>query len=153
MNQSISVQKWHQSALEVNILPVRIKLSGYSMNPLIRGYRDYVTVVPLESIPSKGDIVLFCEPGTNRYVMHRVWEVKDGEVLTWGDSCQIPDGWIPLESVWGKIVLIERGKRRIHPEPKKGLRWARCWHKVRPGYKFYERIKQGIARRIKKRKV
>ena len=133
--------------------PVRIMLNGGSMHPLIRWNRDYVTVVPLQNEPVAGDIVLFSDGIPERYVVHRVWKVKDGKVLTWGDNCTAPDGWIPLEAVWGKIGLIERGKRTIHPEPKKGLRWVRCWRVVRPGYRFYQRIRQGIARRIKKRKV
>ena len=140
-------------AMNGEVLPVRIMLNGGSMHPLIRWNRDYVTVVPLQKEPLIGDIVLFSDRNMERYVVHRVWEVKDGRVLTWGDNCPAPDGWIPLEAVWGKIELIERGKRKIHPEPKKGLRWARCWRTVRPAYRFYQRIRQGIARRIKTKSV
>ena len=129
--------------------PVRIILDGGSMRPLIRRGRDYVTVVPLRDEPVAGDIVLFSDESQERYVVHRVWKVKSGKILTWGDNCATPDGWIQLESIWGKIEQIERGKRTIHPEPKKGLRWAKFWHKVRPWYMFYQRIKQGVAHRIK----
>lgn len=109
-----------------------------------------MTVVPIQGEIVAGDIVLFSDGNPDRYIVHRVWKVKNGEVLTWGDNCSAPDGWIPLEAVLGKIVLIERGKRTIHPKPQKGLRWARFWRIIRPGYRFYQRIRQKIARRIKK---
>ena len=135
------------------MLPVRIKLSGYSMNPLIRGYRDYVTVIPIDSIPSKGDIVLFCEPGTNRYVMHRVWDLQKEKIQIWGDNCSAPDGWFTQENIWGKAVLIERGKHKIRPNPTKGIMWAKFWHHAGKGYRLCKRYKNGILRRIKKLKV
>lgn len=153
MNRTLSVSEWHQFASEGNMIPVRITLNGYSMNPLIRGYRDYVTVVPINGIPSKGDIVLFCEPVTNRYVMHRVWDVRNEMIQIWGDNCPRPDGWFALTSIWGKVILIERGKRKIHPEPKKGIRWACFWHQAGKAYRLYKRYKAGIVRRIKKLKV
>ena len=121
MHRSLSIPEWHRLAQEGNALPVRIQLNGYSMHPLIRRCRDYVTVMPMDSEPQTGDIVLFCEPGTERYVMHRVWERKDGSILTWGDNCLCPDGWMPADAVWGKTVLIERGKRHIQPDPRKGM--------------------------------
>ena len=152
MNLTISIPEWHRLAMEGTAPPARIMLNGGSMFPLIRRNRDYVTVAPLKETPAVGDIVMFTQPDLEKYVMHRVWEVKDGQVLTWGDNCPAPDGWFPRDAVWGKIELIERGRRTIHPDPEKGLRWARFWHKVRPVYLFYLRIKQGIARRIKIRK-
>ncbi len=133
--------------------PVRIQLNGYSMNPFIRGYRDYVTVVQPEGDFAAGDIVLVAEPGTGRYVMHRVWEVKGDRILTWGDNCSGPDGWIPKDAVWGKTILIERGKKEIHPDPKKGIRWAKFWHQAGKVYRLVKRYKNGVVRRIKKLKA
>ena len=82
MNKSISILKWHQMAIEEKAPPVRILLNGHSMNPAIRGYKDYVTIIEKEM------------------------------VLTWGDNCSDPDGWIPLKNIWGRVVLIEKGKKR-----------------------------------------
>ena len=148
MNRSISIPEWHQMALQGNAPPVRIQLSGYSMNPLIRGYQDYVTVAPAEGEIRTGDIVMFCEPGTGRYVMHRVWDQRDGQYLIWGDNCPKPDGWMPADAIWGRITLIERGQREIRPDPAKGVRWARFWHQAGKVYRFCRRVKEGILRRI-----
>ncbi len=153
MNRVLSIPEWHRMAQDGNAPPVRIQLNGFSMNPLIRGYRDYVTVIPLKDRPRVGDIVLFCEPGTSRYVMHRVWALRDGHVLTWGDNCARPDGWMPEDTVWGKISLIERGKREIQPDPHKGMKWAKFWHQIGKIYRLYQRYKARIIRRIRKWKV
>ena len=150
MNKTLSVPEWHQMAAEGNAPPVRITLGGYSMNPLIRGFRDYVTVKPAEGVIEVGDIVLFDEPGTSRYVIHRVWNLEGDKVQTWGDNCLKPDGWIMKEDVWGKVVLIERGKRVIYPNPQKGKRWATFWHPLGRIYRFGRRIKQGVLCRVRR---
>ncbi len=108
MIKTISIPEWHQLAEKGNAPPVRIQLNGSSMAPLIRINHDFVTVVPLEEMPVAGDIVLFYEPCTDRYIVHRVWDVQKERILTWGDNCSKPDGWLPREVVWGKIIRIER---------------------------------------------
>ncbi len=150
MNKSLAIPEWHRMAMEGTAPPVRIPLNGNSMFPLIRWNKDYVTIVPLDRELTLGDIVLIAEPGTGRYVMHRVWELRDGQVLTWGDHCVEPDGWVPAEAIWGRAVLIERGRREIPTDPGKGLRWAKFWHQAGKAYRLYERYRNGIARRIKK---
>ncbi len=152
MNIALSIPEWHRMALEGTAPPVHIQLDGWSMNPLIRRNKDYVTVVPLEDQPKIGDIVLFCEPGSERYVVHRVWNKKDGKILTWGDNCDGPDGWMPCDAIWGKIILIERGNRKIWPNPQKGMKWAKFWHRVGKSYRLYRIYKAAVIRRIRKQK-
>ena len=81
MNRSISIPEWHQLAESGTALPVRIQLNGSSMAPLIRINHDYVTVIPLKETPIAGDIVLFFEPRSDRYIVHRVWDVQNGQIL------------------------------------------------------------------------
>ena len=149
MVKTISIPEWHRMGEEGNAPPVRIRLSGNSMYPLIRRNRDYVTVMPSEKLPEAGDIVLFTDPGRGRYVMHRVWAVRDGRILTWGDNCRDPDWWMPAENILGKTILIERGKRTIHPDPKKGMLLAGFWHRAGKAYRFVRRIRCRAARRIR----
>ena len=153
MSRSLSVTEWYRMAMEGAAPPMRILLKGCSMEPLVRRNIDYVTIVPLEDNVSAGDIVLFSDKKTGRYIVHRVWKVEDREALTWGDNCQNPDGWFPIDVIWGKVVLIERGRRTIHPDSRKGLLWARFWHKIRPVYNFCWKTKAAIVSIIKKRKV
>ena len=146
MKRTLSVTEWHLLAEEGNAPPVRIQLQGNSMFPLIRVNRDYVTVAAPDGEFAVGDIVLFADEKRDRYVMHRVWEVKEDRILTWGDNCDGPDGWLPLSAVWGKTVLIERGRRRIVPEPKKGMRRAKLWHRLGKVYRFAAKVKNKIFR-------
>lgn len=147
MKMTISILEWHRMAMEGDVAAARIFLNGNSMFPLVRWNKDYVTIIPLEYEAVVGDIVLFNEPGTGRYVVHRIWEIKDDKVLTWGDHCDGPDGWIPKSSVWGKVSLIERGKRKIVPNSKKGLRWAKFWHKAGKIYRKLGRWWHGLIDR------
>ncbi len=130
VQRSLSIPEWHQMVAEGCAPPVRIQLGGYSMFPLVRYQKDYVTVIPLETAPFPGDIVLFADPSGDRYVMHRVMEIKDGEALTWGDNCDEADGWIPLSEIWGKALQVERGRLTIRMDAGRGLRWASFWHRV-----------------------
>ena len=68
-------------------------------------------------------------------MLHRVWQVTENGMITWGDNCVHPDGLIPFSCIWGKVVLIERGKIRIKPDPEKGIRLAKCWHVLGKGYR------------------
>ena len=150
MNKSLSIPEWHELAKSGNAPPVRIILNGYSMHPLIRYKRDHVTIVAYEEEPVIGDIVLFFEPDTGRYVVHRIWEMEDGKIRTWGDYCLGPDRWIPYSAVWGKVILIERGKKKIIPNPQKGIIWAKIWHQEVRAKQLYERYKTGIKSRVSK---
>ena len=152
MKKTISIPEWHHMAMKGDAPPVRIMLNGNSMFPLVRWNRDHVTIDPVENEIMLGDIVLFNEPGTGRYVVHRIWEIKDNRVLTWGDHCSDPDSWIPLSSVWGIVSLVERGKRRIVPNPRKGLRWAKFWHKAGKVYRGLGRCWHGLVDRENKQR-
>ena len=150
MNKSLAIPEWHQMALEGNAPPVRIPLNGNSMFPLIRWNKDYVTIIPLDRELLLGDIVLIAEPNTGRYVMHRVWEIQDGQVMTWGDNCVKSDGWIPMDSIWGRAIMIERGHWEIKTDPQKGIRWAKFWRHAGKPYRLIKGYWNAIIRRIKK---
>ena len=143
-NHSLSVSEWHNLSLEGTMLPVRTLIKGYSMEPLIRYNRDYVTVIPLSESLAEGDIVLFSDPYQKRYVLHRVWTLENERVLTWGDNCDRPDAWMTVNDIWGKVILIERGKHKITPDARKGLLFARFWHIAGRAY----RILRGTVSRV-----
>ncbi len=149
IHRSLSIPEWHQMVIEGNAPPVLIQLRGYSMFPLIRYQKDYVTIIPLEAAPVPGDIVLFTDPSEDRYVMHRVMEIRDSEALIWGDNCSYEDGWIPLSKIWGKALQVERGRLTIRMKPRRGLRWAAFWHRVIRIYRFRLRILRTAIRRLK----
>ncbi|MBQ0059556.1 MAG: hypothetical protein KBS83_06330, partial [Lachnospiraceae bacterium] len=57
--RNISIEEWTAMAAQGIDIPVRIQLHGYSMQPLIRRMRDYVTIVPVDREMMVGDVVLF----------------------------------------------------------------------------------------------
>ena len=127
----LSVAQWHALAQAGTMIPMRIPINGVSMLPTIRRNRDLVTILPLQERPQVGDIVLFADPRTaERYVLHRLWRTAPGQVLTWGDNCAGPDGWLPEDCVWGRAVRIERDRHVITPDRRRGLLLARIWHPV-----------------------
>ena len=147
--RQLTISEWHSMARKGAAVPVRILIKGDSMFPLIRINRDYVTVYPLDEKPEKGDIVMFADQGRQRYVLHRVWKIEKDRVMTWGDNCPEPDGWMPLEMIWGKAALIERGKKTIRPNRKAGLRLAGFWHRVGWIWRLAGRCVRAIRRRIR----
>lgn len=144
----ITIPEWHQMALENKDLPMRIPIHGNSMFPLIRMDRDYVTILPLKEMPEVGDIVLYDDPLRECYVLHRVWMIQDKNILTWGDNSYNTDGWRPLEDIWGKAVLIERGRIKIKPNPKSGLIWAKIWHRTAKTYRRCRGLAAGVYHRV-----
>ena len=151
MNKRVfTIPEWHEMALEHTAPPMRIPIHGNSMFPLIRMDRDYVTILPLTDMPEVGDIVLYDDPQRECYVLHRVWMIQDKNILTWGDNSYNTDGWRPLEDIWGKVVLIERGRIKIKPDPKRGLIWAKIWHSTAKSYRRCRGLAAGVYHRVKR---
>ena len=95
---------------------VRFKARGSSIRPLVRD-GDILLVNPLESSPPRiGEIVL-CSHARDRVVVHRVVRLRarEGEMscLVQGDQSFAPDGWIHRALIYGRVVAIERGDKRM----------------------------------------
>ncbi len=129
----LSVEMWCELAKQGVMLPVRIQVTGNSMRPLIRRQRDWVTVFPVDRPLRAGDIVMFPAPvDPNVYVLHRVWKLNGNAVLTLGDACCLPDGWMPLSNVLGVALLIERAQRKIDPNRPFWRALAKMWMAAQP---------------------
>ena len=62
---------------------VKLKVSGYSMYPLVSSRRDSVLLVKADNI-SIGDVPLF-KREDGKFVLHRIVGEKDGAYFTMGD--------------------------------------------------------------------
>ncbi len=131
VRRSLSIEQWHRLALTGTELPVRITLAGESMRPLIRRGRDLVTILPLMREARIGDVVLF-RARAGRYVVHRVWKIRDGMVQTLGDNCTNPDPWMPAEQIWGLVVRFERFGRSWRLDTAPARAWGRIWMALHP---------------------
>lgn len=147
--RSLSIHEWRQIGLEGGMLPVTILLEGDSMRPLIRRGKDHVTILPLMRPLMIGDVVLF-QAGPERYVVHRVYRLRDDQVQTLGDNCWNPDPWMPLTQVWGLVIRFERGGRTHPLDTPLARAWGRAWMAVHPIRLCYKRLRSLAGRCYRK---
>lgn len=86
---------------------------GNSMHPLLDGW-DILEVMPYgERRVAVGDVVVFVQPGSERWIAHRVIQVTSQGVRTQGDNNTSPDEWLlRQEELRGRVVAAWRGSRR-----------------------------------------
>ena len=119
------------------------------MRPLIRRGHDPVTILPLNRPLKIGDIVLF-QGGPERYVVHRVYRMRDGWVQTLGDNCWNPDRWMPLEQVWGLVIRMQRNGRSYQLDNRLSRLWGRVWMFFHPVWKVYRKLRSFAAKCYRK---
>ncbi|RLC76230.1 MAG: signal peptidase I [Chloroflexi bacterium] len=84
-------------------------IHGSSMEPLITE-EDIVVVVPYISTimgePERGDIIVFRSDRTRYMVMHRVYDILDGNngYITKGDNIERPDQEMGMEVIESKAI-------------------------------------------------
>ena len=151
MTRSIPMEAWCKLAREGAAPPVTICLEGDSMRPLIRRGRDPVTIIPINRPLQKGDVVLF-RLG-ERYIVHRVWQMKDGMVRTFGDNCWNPEPWFPENQVLGQVVTYSRNGKTHRLDTPAARAWGRLWLTIHPVRRVCLRLKNlaaKVVRRLRK---
>ncbi len=101
------------------------------MHPLIRKDRDHVTIAPLYRPLKAGDILLFFR-ADGKYVVHRLYRIQEDTVQTLGDGCLQPDAPIRMDSVWGIVTFLERGKIRCRLDSVTSRMAGRFWMAMLP---------------------
>ena len=81
----------------------RIKISGFSMYPLVTNWRDSVLLTKADKI-KKGDVPLIQRPDGS-YVLHRIVKIKDGKLGLRGDYEQKIE--YPVEAE--RVVAVAKG--------------------------------------------
>ena len=145
----MSIASWYALAEEGTALPMRIPLEGDSMRPLIRRGRDRVTIVPLTRPLKRGDVVLFESP-PGRYVVHRVYRLREDAVQTLGDNCWNPDPWMKEKQVLGQAVQAERDGRKIPLDNRAARAFGRLWMACHPLRMCYRRLRSLAGRCYRK---
>jgi len=85
--------------------------SGNSMWPLIRDGIDTIEVRPVRQPLEAGDVVLFRD-AQDKYVLHRIIDLKDGCYLVRGDNTHAPD-LVTEEKIIGVMLGLWRGEKKI----------------------------------------
>lgn len=145
----MSIAQWHALAKDGPAPPMCVPLEGDSMRPLIRRGRDRVTIVPLTRPLKRGDVVLFESP-PGRYVVHRVYRLRDGFVQTLGDHCWNPDAWIPERQVLGQAVQAERGRMKIPLDSTVARVFGRICMALLPGRRVYFAVRHAAGQALRK---
>ena len=91
---------------------------GVSMMPLLRQGKDLFTVRRKGSQRAKtGDVVLFRRP-PDRYVLHRVIEVRPDDYVIMGDNCTGKEIGIKDDDILGIMInFVRNGKIHEVTEP------------------------------------
>ena len=118
-------------------IPTWVRVVSNSMYPFIRAHSDRVLLVPAgPDDVSVGDIVLFPVRHANGdYCLHHLYRMDGNMVQTMGDANERPDGWLPRDSILGKVVLIQRGSLTIDCKSRTWGAIFRAWNlfwKIRP---------------------
>ena len=154
---SLTVEQWvvlqEQSPEGAGQIPVWFQVTGYSMLPFVRPFRDNVMIVAVKEEELKvGDIVLF--PGKylggdyclhrlyridgdrvqtfGDYCLHRLYRIEGDRVQTFGDGNLRPDHWQPKRQILGKALFIKRGRLTIDCESPRWMKWFRLWNALLP---------------------
>jgi signal peptidase I len=91
---------------------LRFSAGGGSMIPFIID-GDVLTLVPLKRGLSYGGVYAFIDPQGSKLIVHRLIGRKNGKFIFKGDNNPESDNSVPLENVLGKVVRVERGKKRV----------------------------------------
>jgi hypothetical protein len=91
---------------------LRFAAAGASMDPFIKD-GDVVTVSPLPSHVSLGDIVAAVSPANGLVVVHRIVSLNEGEVLLKGDNLPAADGAAGGAALLGRVARVEREGRAV----------------------------------------
>ncbi len=80
-----------ESLIEVILLQLKngekanLTVTGYSMLPMLRQYRDTVQLMPIDGMLRPGDIALY-RRDNGRYILHRVIRLTEEGYLFCGDN-------------------------------------------------------------------
>lgn len=132
------------------------KTSGRSMRPLLWGGQHRVVIVPLDSEPEPGDILMFrlTNGGQEKSIVHRLVEIRqrNGEpvYITRGDNCLVSET-VCRNEIIGRVAEVHRlsGYRPWHIIPKQKFtvtdasyrRYVRLWTAIWPARRMYYAIR------------
>lgn len=119
---------------------------GVSMLPMLKQGRDLFTVSKKNSGRCKKyDVVLYRRP-PNRYVLHRIVEVREDGYVILGDHCMNKEYGVTDEDIVGVLVSFQhRGKE--YPVTDRRYRiYSRLWYWINPIRMLAFRLKSFIKR-------
>ena len=105
------------------------QVRGVSMFPMLRYRKDPVLIHPASGELKPYDVAVYAK--TDRYVVHRVLEVRDSLYVIRGDNC-ISKEYVPKGAIRGVVVGFWRFGRYIPVENTLYRIYARVWVAINP---------------------
>lgn len=124
--RTLSMEQWCALSRDGAVPAMTVPLEGNSMRPLIRKRLDPVVIAPVWRDLKVGDVVLFVDE-RQRYVVHRIWKMKQGLVRTLGDNCRYPEPWFSRDRVLGMAMSYKRNGRTHRLDTRRSRIWGRVW--------------------------
>ncbi len=121
-------------------------VKGRSMLPFIGDNRDQIILEKKDFTHLKrGDIILF-KLKCGKYILHRIYEVKDRSYHTIGDGNLHFDGWIESNQVIGVVSKIIRKGKEIDCNSTKWKVIFAIWMKLLPIRRYLLKACYGLSK-------
>lgn len=122
------------------------QVRGVSMFPMLRYRKDPVLIHPVTGELRPYDVAVYAK--TDRYVVHRVLEVRDCLYVIRGDNC-IGKEYVPKGDVRGVVVGFWRFGRYIPVENTLCRMYAHVWVAINPLVRLVHRCRS-LASAVKR---
>lgn len=119
------------------------QVRGVSMYPMLRYRRDPVLIHPVTEELKPYDVAVYAKE--DRYVVHRVLEVRKDMYVIRGDNC-IGKEYVRKEDVRGVVVGFWRFGKYIPVTNDTYLAYAHLWVAINPLVRVAHRLKSFAVR-------
>lgn len=114
------------------------QVRGVSMYPMLRYMKDPVLIHPLVGALKPYDVVVYARG--DRYVVHRVLEVREKFCIIRGDNC-VAKEYVPMGAIRGIVVGFWRFNRYIPVTDRMYLAYSHLWVAINPLVRLHHRLK------------
>lgn len=126
--------------------PVVFTVTGGSMLPFLGSGRDRVVIRSADfSSLRLGDIVLV-KAAEDRYLLHRVIQIKNDSFVTRGDWNPSDDGEFPPEALFARVISVFRNGRTIDASSPLWRAMGKLWNALFPLRPLLKRIILSVSR-------
>lgn len=105
------------------------QVRGVSMYPMLRYRKDPVLIHPVSGELKPYDVAVYAK--TDRYVVHRVLEVREDIYVIRGDNC-IGKEYVPKRDIRGVVVGFWRFGRYVPVENRVYRVYSHVWVAINP---------------------
>lgn len=123
------------------------QVRGVSMYPMLRYRKDPVLIHPVTSELKPYDVAVYAKE--DRYVVHRVLEVRDDLYIIRGDNC-VAKEYVPKNLIRGVVVGFWRFGKYIPITNTLYIIYAHLWVAINPLVRLHHRL-HSLASALKRK--